>query len=392
MLSNGFDMANTSDTFLIPTTLLSPTDRTTVFSIQNTENAAIVANVKFYSASTGALAGEKNFNIPALSSHFVDMDDLNDTGLPSGTTNFDGSAVVTAKLASDNTTPAKVVSTISELYNTKDVGGNFEGVPFSKAASKVYMATALCQPGQPNGLQTFYAVQNADLNNSATIRVTYYNTDGTEKTTDGPYTIGKGQKKSIITCSPNSGVSMSGFTGSAIIQAEGENALTAKLVAIGKAQPAAGSGSGVSTLYAVFMGEPDGASKLALPLVRWANDTHYNSATNYGGYQRSYLAIQNIGDTTAKVDVIYKDKNGETVATHTLTIDARAKANSTPSVAGALGLNGMVAGEFGYYNDKTFGGGVIIQANAENPTAKFIALVRSQNPGAGEDYNAVPVP
>jgi hypothetical protein len=52
----------------------------------------------------------------------------------------------------------------------------------------------------------------------------------------------------------------------------------------------------------------------------------------------------------------------------------------------------MNPGEFGYYTDNTFGGAVVIEADAANPAAKFIAIARVQHPGAGEDYNAVAVP
>jgi hypothetical protein len=218
--------------------------------------------------------------------------------------------------------------------------------------------------------------------------VKYYNTNGTQKATDGPYSIGPGQKKSITTCSPSDGTNMVGFTGSAIVTSTGN-----PVVVVGKAQNSiAAGGPATQDVFTAFLGDPVGYSKLAIPFVRWANDTEYNSASNMGGKQRTYLAIQNLESSTITLQVKYNDKDGNTVATQNLTIPAKSKANSDPSAAGALGKSGMVTGSFGYYTDGSFGGGVVIQAAAANPTAKFIAISRTQNPGAGEDVNAVAAP
>ncbi len=60
LLSNGFQTADASDQYLVATTLLNKFSRTTVFSIQNTENATINATVRFYDAdNNGALAATK---------------------------------------------------------------------------------------------------------------------------------------------------------------------------------------------------------------------------------------------------------------------------------------------------------------------------------------------
>jgi len=52
----------------------------------------------------------------------------------------------------------------------------------------------------------------------------------------------------------------------------------------------------------------------------------------------------------------------------------------------------MVPGAFGYYLDGSFGAGIIVSAHSDNPTAEFIAINRTQHPGAGEDVNAVATP
>ena len=185
-----------------------------------------------------------------------------------------------------------MVAAASELYTNKNVGANFEGVPLSRAANTIYMATGLCQRF---GLDTFYAVQNASLTNSASVTVQYFNTDGTSKTTDGPYAIGPGQKKSISTCAPSSGMDMANFTGSAKLTSTG-----APIVAIGKAQGSVGASSATADVFTAFMGEPQGASKLALPFIRWANDANFNDPANVGGKQRAFIAIQNLETTPSR--------------------------------------------------------------------------------------------
>ncbi len=384
LLSNGFQTTDASDQFMIPTVLLNKFTRTTIFSIQNTENSSVEATIKFYDADAGgALASTITHVIPAQSGKYIDMGVTADTGLPGTTTVFNGSAIITAELEGTST-PANVVAAASEYYTDRNVGANFEGVPLARAANTVYMATGLCQKF---GLDTFYAVQNASLTDDASITVSYKNTNGTSKTTDGPYVIGPGQKKSINTCAPSTGANMADFTGSATITSVGE-----PIVVVGKAQNSLlAGGPSTQDVFTAFLGEPAGTSKRALPFIRFANDTNYNDPANVGGKQRGYIAVQSLTAGSNQFDVKYYDKSGNLVETHTLTIAQFAKGNSDASSAGALGQFGMNAGEFGYYTDGSFGGAVIVEANPANPSATFIAIVRSQHPGAGEDYNAVPV-
>lgn len=383
MLSNGFSQTDSASQYLVATTLANKFNRTTVFSVQNAADAAVRATVKFYDAdNAGALAGQITHVIPVGSSKYIEMDNPATTGLPAATTSFNGSAIITAVLDSDGTTPANIVAAASELYVTTNVGANFEGVPLSRASNTVYMATALCKAFE---LDTNYAVQNASLTTPAEITVQYYNLDGSVKTTDGPYSIGPGQKKSIIGCSPSSGANMANFTGSAKITSTG-----APIVAIGKAAPSAGASAAKQNVFTAFLGEPAGYSELALPLVRWASNANFTTAKT--SRQRTTLAIQNLETTAIKVNVQYFGKSGGTaLATETLTIAGLSKGNSSASTAGALGMDGMNAGEFGYYTDGTFGGGVIISAHPDNPNAKFIAIARHAFPGYAEDYNGQPV-
>jgi len=380
LLSNGFQGSQASDTFYIATTLANTFTRTTVFSVQNTEAEEITATIEFFNDS-GTSVGTKQYDIPAYSTKYIEMDKTADTGLASDT--FNGSATVTAVLKSDGTTPANVVAGISELYTDRNVAGNFEGFADFDAATTIYMSTGLC--GNSN-LDTFYAVQNAGAGDTA-ITVTYYDKNGAQVAEDGPYTIGSGQKKSIRTCNPNDGTDMTNFTGSAVIESTVE-----PIVAIGKAQgtqlPAYQSPA-KADVFAIFMGQKEGFETLALPFVRWASDANFNDAGNVGGKQRAYIAIQNLMGADVDVDCDYTDKDGNVVATHSFTIPANSKFNTNAYLAGALGQNGMNAGEFGYYTDGSFGGAVICDAGTGN---QIIAIARVQHPGAGEDYNGAMVP
>lgn len=396
LLSNGFQSSDASEQYLIATALLNKFNRTTVFSIQNVENAAIRATVRFYDAdNNGALASTITHVIPANSSKYIDMSRSSDTGLPAGTTVFNGSAIVTAVLASDGTTPARVVAAASEYYTNRPVAANFEGLPLSRAATTIYLATGLCQKF---GLDTYYAVQNASLTETAFIEVTYRDTNGNIVATDGRYQIGPGQKKSITTCAPSDGTNMVNFTGSAVIRSYSAATGTtpgAPIVAIGKAQTSALAPlPTTANAFTAFMAEPVGVSKIACPFIRWASTANFTPSNP--GKQRTFIAIQNLESTTIKVNVTYKDRNGNTVGpVQTLTIPAYSKGNSDPSSAGAVAAGsgaGMNPGEFGYYTDGGFGAGAIIEAHPDNPSAKFIAIVRANNAGASEDYNGPPAP
>jgi hypothetical protein len=381
LLYNGFQASDADSTYFVATVLKNKFSRTSVFSIQNTENEAINATIKFYDAdNNGNLASTITHAIEPNSSRFIEMDDAADTGtLPSV---FNGSAIIEAvKQAGGGA--ANVVAAVSEYYTNANIAADFEGLPLSRAAQTINVATGLCENF---GLDTFYAVSNASLTTATSITVDYKDKDGNDVASDGPYNIGPGQKQSIRTCDPNDGTDMSGFTGSAVISSTATD-----IVVIGKAQNSLNAGGpNTQDVFTAFLGEPGGSSERAIPFVRWANDAEYNDANNNGGKQRSFIAVQNLENSTTLVDAQYYDKNGVLVGTHTLTIPALSKGNTNASLAGVLGSPGMTAGSFGYYTDGTFGAGVILVANSANPGAEFIAINRTQNPGAGEDANAVP--
>src|SRR5690606_2659079 len=140
---------------------------------------------------------------------------------------FNGSAIIEATLVGGGG-PANVVAAVDEYYTTSNIAAAFEGLPLADAAGTIYMSTGLCERF---GLDTFYAVTNASLTDSTDITVTYYGTNGAEVATDGPYSVGAGEKRSIRTCDPNDGTDMSNFSGSAVISSSATD-----IVVIGKAQ------------------------------------------------------------------------------------------------------------------------------------------------------------
>lgn len=389
LLSNGFDSDAASSQYLIATALLNKFNRTTVFSIQNTEAEPIVATVKLYDADdNGNLASTKDFTIPGGSTKYIDMSNPADTGLSASTTVFNGSAIVTAVLSSDGSTPGKVVAAANEYYTNRPVAASFEGIPLAQAASTIYMGTGVCENFN---LDTYYAVQNASLTDNAFVEVVYRDTTGAVVATDGRYEIGPGQKVSIKTCEPSDGTNMAGFSGSAVINSYDADTGTtagAPIVAIGKAQNSINAGSAdKADVFTAFLGQSAGSSKVALPYVRWATDADFSS-TSDGSRQRSFLAIQNLENSEIKVVVSYRDKDGNETGSQTLTIPAYAKANSNANSAGAL-----TDGQFGYYGTPvtSYGGAVVITAHPDNPSAKFLAINRTQHSGAGEDYNAIDI-
>ena len=381
MFSNGFSESDGSNQFLIATTLSNRWNRTTIFSIQNIETEQVTVTLNFYSAEDGSLASSKEYTIPANSSKYIEMDLNSDTGLPSV---FNGSVIINAVKTSDGL-PAKVAASANELYTNRNVGASFGGLPLARASNKIYLSTGLCTKFN---LDTYYAVQNTSYTDPVEITAEYFDLNGVSVTKDGPYTIGPGQKRSLRTCQPSSGRNMKGFTGSAVITTTDPSG---KIVALGKAQTQVSQPAATYNLFTIFNGEDRGYSRIGFPYVRWASNTKFTASSNMGTNQRTFIAVQNLEPTTVKVNVYYYDNTGQVVGVHNLTVPGNSKVNSNPFLADALGKNGMNVSEFGYYTDASFGGGAILEAHPDNPTAQFIAIVRVQHPGWGEDYNGIGV-
>lgn len=344
-LSNGFSQGGR--TVLIASVLKNYYQTNTIFSVQNVGNMASDLIFRFYDTSAREVYSFTQ-RIQPGASYYVDAGIL--AGLGSS---FNGSAII-------ESTNAYIVGSALELSTVGSGASAFEGV--NVGSIRVYMPSALCNA---YGANTAYAVQNTSLTESTVVTVTYSNGINDIKT------IGPGAKQSFVAC--NAPGMPSGFSGSAIIQS------SLPIVAIGKAY-----GSGLSTS---FVGATTGASRIALPYVRWANETNWANGTQ----QRVFLTIQNIGNAdlpAGSVTVKYIDKYGNQVGTvHSLpAIPAGGKVNSNPSNAGLS--------EFGVYPDSTFGGGAIVEGPPGSQLAVVARVSTQIAPGvfASEDYSGFPLP
>lgn len=350
-LSNAF--ASGSAEVGIPTVLKNTFGANSIVVVQNVDNVGADLTLDFIPVS-GSPIQLTLANLPSGAAKYYDLGQLTELG-----TSFNGALKITAK-KTGTSNPGSIVATSMELGTTTDSAFAFEGT--STSGSAIYMPSALCKlNGQQN---TAYAVQNVSASDvSVTVKYSSGNNDG-------PYTIPAGGKRSFDGCAVNT----SGFLGSAIIEATGGN-----IVAVGKVY-----GGGLST---AFLGFTNGASKVALPYVRYTQTGWTN-----GTRQRAFIAIQNVGSTdiaNGQATVKYYDKNGALVGTHTLgAIPAGAKVNSNPSMIGAAG------NEFGYYSDGTFGGSAVVEGPAGSQLAVVVrvATYLTSTTMAGEDYNGIPIP
>ena len=337
-MSNGFTSG--SDYVLVPTVLKATFGANTIVSVQNVGTTAADFELIF-TPVTGAPITVNTVGIPAHATKYYDLGVM--STIPAG---FNGSLQVYST--------GPVVASALELNITGTGAYAFEGA--SDFATEIYMPSALCQF---NGVQTSsYAVQNTTAGD---VEVTVEYADGG---TAGPVTLAAGAKQSFNACDENA----PGYIGSAIITADGD------IVAMGKV-----FGGGLST---AFLGFNSGASKVALPYVRWTT-----AGWADGTRQRAYIAIQNVGDELAAgaVTVKYYDKAGVLVGTDTLdAIPAGGKVNSN---AGEVG-----AAEFGYYTDGTFGGSAVVEGPAGSQLA-VIVRVQSRVGAASvaEDYSGIAI-
>jgi hypothetical protein len=357
-LSNGFSTGDSE--VLLATVLKNQFNTTSRFSVQNASSGAVDLNIEFYNADNPAAApiAVTHNNLPAGAAKYYDMGTLGDITASS----FNGSAVISA-VESGTSNPADVAASVLELSTTAGEASSFEGV--TGGANTVYMPSALCQQF---GATSAYAVQNTSQTDPANVTIPY--SSGNSDTG----TVAPGAKQSFIGCDVNS----AGFSGSATVTSTG-----GQVVVIGKV-----FGSGNST---AFVGATSGASRLALPYVRFTT-----SQWDSGQRQRAYIAIQNVGSNLSDGDVTlsYVDKDGNVVATHTLgAMETGKKLNSWAThtdVQLNSGFSQSDLNEFGYVGG--FGGSVIV----EGPSgSELVAVVRIQSSTAtgvvGEDYNGIPI-
>jgi hypothetical protein len=349
-LSNGFSSGNSQS--LIATYFKSAAWKS-ILSVQNAGTADANITIKFYAlgAATPTYQTPAPITLKPGTGYIVDA---GTSSIITGST-FEGSVVVETSGASD-----QIVSSVLELESGSGIGARaFQGIGEGKTL--FFLPTALC--GVTNAT-TYYAVQNTSTTQSAEVTITY-----TPSSTSESYTILPGNKKSFNACTVNAW----GFSGSARV--ESTNAVP--IIAIGKV-----TGNGLAT---AFEGVGTGYTKLALPYIRYADLNQWNNL----GYQRAFLAIQNVGadiPSGQAITIKYINPNGVVLGTHTHTtgLAQYAKLNSNATNAGLT--------SFGF-SGGTFGGSVLIEGPAGSQLAAIVRVITKNGASqAGEDYNAIPVP
>jgi hypothetical protein len=369
-LSNGFSSA--SSEVLLATVLKNKFNFNSVFSIQNADTAPIDITLRFINADDPNAADVTitETNIPVGAAKYYDMGQL--AQLPNV---FNGSAEVTA-VRTGTTTPANIVGSSIEQETTGLDTYAFEGV--SDSSNQVFVATALCDVF--GGARTSYAVQN-DGTAATDVTVSYAGIDNVSKapvTGSDTKNIAPGAKASFVACDDD--VIGANFTGAATISADQPLVVIAKVFG--------------GTRATAWLGEAQGSDVLALPYVRYSDDTNFNS----GKYQRAFIAIQNVGTAAVSgVTVEYRDKNGNIVGTDALdSIAVGAKANSnatTATPASGFDANDLLL--FGNPESNPgggFGGGAIVRGPAGSQLIAVVRVESSTSAGTvAEDYNGIPI-
>jgi hypothetical protein len=179
-LSNGFSSTDASASQLIATVLKNQFGYNSYFSVQNVEAQPVDLTVKFFPVGATTPLHTATFaNLPANAAKYYDTGTITQLG-----SQFNGSAVVEAKLAG-NTTPAKTVITVNELQINGNGAKSFEGT--SKNGANVFMASAMCKFTAAQQTHA-YAVQNASATDSVTFEVTY-KIVGRADIIAGPYSL-----------------------------------------------------------------------------------------------------------------------------------------------------------------------------------------------------------
>jgi hypothetical protein len=345
-LSSGFSEGARS--VLIPTVLKKMFFFTSVFSIQNVDSVAADLKLTFVPVAGSTIIYNVD-DVPPYASRVFDMATIPAITDPT----FNGAVLIEAKKHGSED-PGSIVGVSMELENAGYNAYAFDGAAIT--ANKLYMPTAVCKFGPTKDQTSAYAVQN---NNSTPVEVMVTYSNGN---IDGPHEIPAYGKRSFDGCVKGN---PKGFLGSAIVTA------TANIQAVGKVY-----GGG---LYPAHLSFVTGYDKVSLPFIRWTKANWTN-----GQGQRTYIAIQNIGESAipaGAVVVDYYDKDGNKVGTHTLdAIAVGAKGNSHPNFAGLV--------EFG-----ALGGGAIVTGPAGSKLAVVVRVQKyiGNDMSVGEDYTGIPI-
>jgi len=380
MMANAFTSAEGTDTLFLTTFLRNASSEDSLFSVQNIENEAVTIRARFIDIN-GTVVATPTLVLQANTSKFFDAANAASTIDPAFPNSFNGSVVVTATKVSDGS-PARIVG-LSETRR-RDVGTDpnrfrayaFEAIPLSAGAQTIYMPTALCKFGAGDQT-TFFAVQNLSFTNSTVVTITYAAGTGTTPT-QATNTLPPLAKWSVNPCQTNGSNQYSGaatFTSS-----------SQPIAAIGKNNQT-NTPPGQPRYSTAFLGQASGASRLAVPYIRWSPNP---PGTDF----RSFIAIQNIGTASigvGQLTVTYYAQNGTVAANCT---------SAAPMAVGAK-LNSSAAGTFADFTcspavgvSSTFIGSAVIQGPSGS---NLLAVIRNTTPAATtqihtEDFNATLLP
>jgi|GEM_PF-3883264 len=324
----------------------------TVLALQNQDTVAADFKLIFY-GGTSPVVVEKTA-IPAGASTYVDLTELTALGA-----SYSGTALVQST-QTGTTNPGRVsgVSLISTGISTEV----FATESIASGGNKLFMPLALCYG--MGGMSTTYYVFNTDASQSTTVSVAYSN--GKIDTANIPARTGR----FFNACSP-SGV-LSGYSGSAIISSTGPGILS-----VGRIK--------LLGMAATFVGQSGGASRLALPSAIYST-AGYSSGQKY----RTQIIVMNLGSNLAAgtVKAKFYGKDGALAGTYSFPAFA---ANTRQDVNAAK--LGAVGAEFGYYNDGSSGGSMVIEGPAGSSLMAIAWQTRVAGSGtfAGDAYNAIPV-
>jgi len=377
MMSNAFTSAEGTSNLFLTTFLRDVGSEVSLFGVQNIESEAINIRARFIDTAGNPVI-TPTLVLQANTAKFFDAANAAATIGPGFPATFNGSVVVTATKVSDGS-PARIVG-ISETRRN-DASPNrfrayaFEAIPLSAGAQTIYMSTALCKFGI-GSQTTFFAIQNLSFTSPTVITVTYAAGIGTTPSAN-VQNLPPLAKVSVNPCQTNNAAE---YSGAATITSSSQ-----PIAAVGKAAQTSDPPT-QPRFTTAFLAQASGASRLALPYIRWSPDP---PGTDFS----SFVAIQNIGSApipAGQLTVTYYAQNG-TVA-----------ANCTSVVAMAVGakLNSTAANTFpadftcspAVGVSSSFIGSAVIQGPSGS---NLLAVVRNFAPAAQihtEDFNAILLP
>jgi hypothetical protein len=357
-ISTGFNINDAGSKFYLATVRANGITETTI-GVQNVENEPIVATLEFYERWSMQLSFVYTVTLDPGEAYVSKLPDI-----PTYSGGYwDGSLIIKGEKVSDGS-PGKVVASAVETQDRGRGVYSYEGT--KEGSETIYLPSAMCEYFNQT---SFYAIQNVG-SATAKVVVDYYDMNAKKVGSMPTKYIQAGAKYSTNPCDNRI---LRGQKGSAVVRSLNG----VPLIAMGKIT----TPDGMST---AFTGLSDGSTHLAAPYIRWSSST---------GNYRTYIAVMNLGnDNAIDIKVNYYGAEGNLVSTHTIAsvsnpLEPNTKANTNPSMAGAL-----TNGSFGYD-----GNGGAIEIISDQPIVVIVrAQISPKNIGGinvfAEDYNALEVP